>query len=185
MTGQVALGEAHFDFEEIQASSMEAFTKHLLDHQKLRKFGWGISQISRISEHAGCPASEQLTQSGDISVKATKRWNEEEQHEDHYYFLLRPVENICVTEANLASLDVSHIQPTWIVAEPHKESAIIEVRKQKFRNEHRLTLVEFLLLVDKARVPEVDSMLDSYATTEEMFIALELQYQDKFDELGV
>jgi hypothetical protein len=68
------------------------------------------------------------------------------------YFLLRPVENICVTEANLASLDVSHIQPTWIVAEPHKESAIIEVRKQKFRNEHRLTLVEFLLLVDKARV---------------------------------
>ena len=28
-------------------------------------------------------------------------------------------------------------------------------------------------------------MLDSYATTEEMFIALELQYQDKFDELVV
>ena len=95
----------------------------------------------------------------------TKGWNEEEQHDDHYYFLLRPVENICVTEANLASLDVSHIQPTWIVAEPHKESAIIEVRKQKFRNEHRLTLVEFLLLVDKARVPEVGPARSKIHTT--------------------
>ena len=116
------------------------------------------------------------------------------------YFLLRPVENICVTEANLASLDVSNIQPTWIVAEPHKESAIIEVyRKQKYMK-LRLKLVELLLLVDKARVPEVgsalskiytcevtiwmqvDSILDTYATSEELFDALELQYQDKFDE---
>ena len=90
------------------------------------KFGWG--QDCDYKEETEFPVGAQLTQSGDISLHSLHNDLDEGFGFPDMFVLFHRERGVDVTDANLASLDLSNMPARWVVPDTDEEAALLARR---------------------------------------------------------